>query len=94
MSNQNYLSYIHSYKYNEVTTEPKWKKKDRLSYKNGPHATISMMNGDTYFGEWKDNLKHGIFLYIYIEDKNKIFAINLLKCKNYFNNIYKRSWNL
>lgn len=59
MSNQNYLSAIHSYKYNEVTQEPKWKKKNKLSFKNGPHATVYMMNGDTYFGEWKDNLKHG-----------------------------------
>jgi len=69
MSNQNYLSYIHSYKYNEVTTEPKWKKKDRLSYKNGPHATVYMMNGDTYFGEWKDNLKHGHGTYNYYKTK-------------------------
>lgn len=41
--------------------EPQWKTKDRLGQKNGPHATVYLVNGDQYIGEWKDNLKHGLF---------------------------------
>jgi hypothetical protein len=33
--------------------------KDLLSQKNGAHSMIYFTNGDTYTGEWKDNLKHG-----------------------------------
>ncbi|KAJ3252432.1 hypothetical protein HK104_007312, partial [Borealophlyctis nickersoniae] len=37
---------------------PRWKEKDLLSQRNGPHATVYMINGDWYLGEWKDNMKH------------------------------------
>jgi hypothetical protein len=38
---------------------PIWKQKDALSQKNGAHATVYLINGDRYSGEWKDNLRHG-----------------------------------
>jgi hypothetical protein len=36
--------------------------KDNNSKKNGSHAILYMTNGDTYHGEWKNDLKHGILL--------------------------------
>lgn len=34
--------------------------KETQSKKNGSHAVLYMTNGDTYHGQWKDDLKHGI----------------------------------
>ena len=43
-----------------------WKSRDKLSQKNGPHATVYLINGDKYMGEWKDNLRDGlVFMQIY-----------------------------
>lgn len=39
--------------------EPLWHLRDQKSEKNGPHAMVYLMNGDTYLGEWKNNMKHG-----------------------------------
>lgn len=44
---------------------PLWKTKDRLSQKRGPHATIYLINGDEYIGEWDNNLKHGKGIYFF-----------------------------
>ncbi|KAG5457320.1 MAG: hypothetical protein BJ554DRAFT_2704 [Olpidium bornovanus] len=40
--------------------EPAWHERDRRSEKNGPHAMVYLINGDTYLGEWKANMKHGL----------------------------------
>lgn len=42
-----------------VTKTPKWEEKDELSQKAGPHATVYLINGDRYLGEWQRNQKHG-----------------------------------
>ena len=50
-----------------ITQTPLWQERDILSQKNGPHATVFMINGDRYLGEWKGNKKHGmLYIYIYI----------------------------
>jgi hypothetical protein len=38
---------------------PKWQQKENMGKKNGPHATVFLMNNDKYTGEWRDNMKHG-----------------------------------
>jgi hypothetical protein len=44
-----------------ITQTPHWQERDLLSQKNGPHATVFMVNGDRYLGEWEGNKKHGTF---------------------------------
>ncbi|KAJ3321643.1 hypothetical protein HDU76_014060 [Blyttiomyces sp. JEL0837] len=48
-----------------ITQTPLWQQRDELSQKNGPHATVYMINGDRYLGEWKGNKKHGNGTYFY-----------------------------
>jgi hypothetical protein len=38
----------------------------QLAKKNGPRAKLYMINGDTYIGEWKNDLKHGSILNFFI----------------------------
>lgn len=42
-----------------ITKTPLWKKKDTLSQKQGPHATVYLINGDRYIGDWENNQRHG-----------------------------------
>jgi hypothetical protein len=45
---------------------PKWEEKEQMAKKEGPHAMVYMTNGDTFQGEWKNDLKDGkIFLTYY-----------------------------
>ncbi|KAJ3414327.1 hypothetical protein HDV05_006695 [Chytridiales sp. JEL 0842] len=48
-----------------ITQTPQWQARDTLSQKNGPHATVFMVNGDRFLGEWKGNKKHGNGTYFY-----------------------------
>jgi hypothetical protein len=48
-----------------------WKIRDKLSEKNGPHATIYLINGDRYMGDWKDNKRHGKGTHFYSKSGNK-----------------------
>ncbi|KAJ3104455.1 hypothetical protein HDU97_009240 [Phlyctochytrium planicorne] len=48
-----------------ITQVPLWEQRDRLSQKNGSHATVFMINGDRYLGEWKANKKEGNGTYYY-----------------------------
>ena len=41
---------------------PLWEQKDQTSKKNGSHAKLYMTNGDTYHGEWKNDMKHGAIM--------------------------------
>ncbi|KAJ3052101.1 hypothetical protein HK097_006902, partial [Rhizophlyctis rosea] len=43
----------------------RWKQKDLLARRNGPHATVYMTNGDWYLGDWSGDLKHGNGTYYY-----------------------------
>ncbi|KAJ1523797.1 MORN repeat-containing protein 3, partial [Nowakowskiella sp. JEL0078] len=42
-----------------VTQTPQWLLRDNLSLKSGPHATVYLINGDRYLGDWLNNKKHG-----------------------------------
>ena len=42
-----------------------WKAKDQLSQKQGPHATVYLINGDRYIGDWKNNQRHGKGIHFY-----------------------------
>ncbi|ORY40155.1 histone H3 K4-specific methyltransferase SET7/9 N-terminal domain-containing protein [Rhizoclosmatium globosum] len=48
-----------------ITKTPLWEQRDMLSRKNGPHATVYMVNGDRYLGEWFANKKQGNGTYFY-----------------------------
>ncbi|KAJ3064306.1 hypothetical protein HDU98_012270 [Podochytrium sp. JEL0797] len=48
-----------------ITQTPLWVQRDVLSRKNGAHATVFMVNGDRYLGEWFDNKKQGNGTYFY-----------------------------
>ncbi|KAI8838066.1 hypothetical protein BC829DRAFT_404655 [Chytridium lagenaria] len=48
-----------------ITQTPLWELRDRLSQKNGSHATVFMINGDRYLGEWRANKKEGNGTYFY-----------------------------
>ncbi|KAI8615899.1 hypothetical protein BC830DRAFT_1063912 [Chytriomyces sp. MP71] len=48
-----------------ITKTPLWQQRDALSRKSGPHATVYMVNGDRYLGEWLANKKHGNGTYFY-----------------------------
>jgi hypothetical protein len=48
-----------------------WKQKDALSQKNGAHATVYLINGDRYSGEWKDNQRHGKGTHYYKKSGHK-----------------------
>ncbi|KAJ3031225.1 UNVERIFIED_CONTAM: hypothetical protein HDU68_005831 [Siphonaria sp. JEL0065] len=50
-----------------ITKTPLWEQRDMLSRKNGPHATVYMINGDRYLGEWFANKKQGNGTYFYNE---------------------------
>ncbi|KAI9199341.1 uncharacterized protein BJ171DRAFT_631830 [Polychytrium aggregatum] len=52
-------------RHSHIRNAAKWQLKDALALKNGPHATVYMINGDQYLGEWKGNLKHGNGTYFY-----------------------------
>ncbi|KAJ3036088.1 hypothetical protein HDV00_003064 [Rhizophlyctis rosea] len=43
----------------------RWKQKDLMARRNGPHSTVYMTNGDWYLGEWRDDMKHGNGTYYY-----------------------------
>lgn len=38
----------------------RWKQKDLLARRNGPHSTVYMTNGDWYLGEWNNDMKQGL----------------------------------
>ncbi|KAJ3359593.1 hypothetical protein GGF32_009149 [Allomyces javanicus] len=42
-----------------------WHDKDEKSKKKGLHATVYLTNGDTYTGEWHNNLRHGRGVQVY-----------------------------
>ncbi|KAJ3173918.1 hypothetical protein HK101_011003 [Irineochytrium annulatum] len=44
---------------------PLWEQRDVLSQKTGQHATVFMINGDRYLGEWRGNKKQGNGTYFY-----------------------------
>ncbi|KAJ3117378.1 hypothetical protein HK100_000836 [Physocladia obscura] len=48
-----------------ITKTPLWEQRDMLSRKNGSHATVFMVNGDRYLGEWFGNKKQGNGTYFY-----------------------------
>jgi hypothetical protein len=37
-----------------------WMRKERLSWKQGPHAMTHLKNGDKYIGDWKDDMMDGV----------------------------------
>ena len=41
-----------------------WKCSDELAQKKGILHTVYSINGDEYTGEWLNNKKHGICIYI------------------------------
>ncbi|KAI8913493.1 hypothetical protein EDD86DRAFT_187159 [Gorgonomyces haynaldii] len=45
--------------------EPLWKLKDKLSQKQGPHATVYLGNGEKYIGDWENNQRHGKGIHFY-----------------------------
>jgi len=45
------------------SAEP-WKCSDELAQKKGILHTVYSINGDEYTGEWLNNKKHGIDIYI------------------------------
>ncbi|EGF76275.1 hypothetical protein BATDEDRAFT_92863 [Batrachochytrium dendrobatidis JAM81] len=53
-----------------VSNTLRWQAKDRLSYKTGPHATVYLINGDRYIGNWKDNKRHGKGMHFYKKSGN------------------------
>ncbi|KAI9346815.1 hypothetical protein DFJ73DRAFT_796736 [Zopfochytrium polystomum] len=55
-----------------ITETPKWVERDKLSRKQGAHATVYMVNGDRYLGEWAGNLKQGNGTYYY-SDSGSIY---------------------
>lgn len=43
----------------DIGDTARWRKKDILSQKSGPHATVYLINGDRYIGDWESNQRHG-----------------------------------
>ncbi|KAI8920505.1 hypothetical protein BC831DRAFT_479341 [Entophlyctis helioformis] len=54
----------------DIAKVPRWQVKDRLSQKAGPHATVYLINGDRYIGDWKDNKRHGKGMHYYRKTGN------------------------
>merc|ERR1739841_386726 len=48
-------------------TEPLWKEKDYKALKKGLRHTVYSVNGDSYKGEWLDNMKNGPGTYTWKE---------------------------
>lgn len=44
----------------ESAAARQWRMRDQLSQKNGAHSTVIQVNGDSYTGEWRNNMKEGI----------------------------------
>eukprot|EP00842_Homolaphlyctis_polyrhiza_P001142 jgi/Hompol1/2028/HPOL_005073-RA len=57
-SQRNTSGSIHIARHADIAKMPRWQAKDRLSQKMGPHATVYLINGDRYIGDWKDNKRH------------------------------------
>ncbi|KAI9093743.1 hypothetical protein DFS34DRAFT_256569 [Phlyctochytrium arcticum] len=51
----------------DIVNTPKWKQKEIAALRNGPRASVYMINKDQYLGEWKDGLKHGKGIYTYAQ---------------------------
>ncbi|KAL2913101.1 hypothetical protein HK105_207446 [Polyrhizophydium stewartii] len=54
----------------DIAKTPRWRVKDKLSQKMGPHATVYLINGDRYIGDWKDNKRHGKGMHFYCKSGN------------------------
>ena len=52
-------------------TSQLWKRNDALAMKDGLHASIKFVTGDSYLGEWRANKPHGQGTLIY-RSGNKI----------------------
>jgi len=50
-----------------------WKCNDELAQKTGILHTVYSINGDEYTGEWLNNKKHGIDIFLLIACKHVLF---------------------
>ncbi|KAH9273091.1 hypothetical protein BASA83_004668 [Batrachochytrium salamandrivorans] len=61
---------LHIARHADMTQPLQWQVKDKLSQKCGPHATVYLINGDRYIGDWKDNKRHGKGMQFYKQSGN------------------------
>lgn len=59
-----------------------WKCGDELAQKTGILHTVYSINGDEYTGEWFNNKKHGIYIYVFYGTMVVFLQANVLVLVN------------